>query len=249
MRRIKITVAYDGTKYSGWQRQNNALGIEEVVEKAVQQIFNEGNKITGASRTDTGVHARGQVAIFDTNKGMPVERIPLALNAKLPEDVVVRSAEEVKVDFHPRYNAKHKTYAYRITAGSAVLPEHRFNTIQLRHPLDLEAMKKAAQHFIGTHDFKGFCSTGSSVKTTVRQINWITLEEYEGTIIIKVNGNGFLYNMVRIMVGTLIEIGQGRMNPDMMPDILASLDREKAGKTAPAKGLSLYEISYVEKCE
>lgn len=244
MARIKITVAYDGTHYHGWQRQKNAITVEALVEQAVHEIFRENNKIIGASRTDTGVHARGQVVIFDTDKAIPLRRIPLALNAKLPEDIVVVKAEEVAEDFHPRYHAVHKTYAYHLDHGDYVLPEYRFNTLGVRGSLDVKAMKEASQFFIGTHDFKGFCSTGSSVKSTVRTINWLKIHEEGTRITVTVNGNGFLYNMVRIMVGTLIEVGKGKMKSEEMKAIVSSGQRERAGKTAPAKGLSLYEITY-----
>lgn len=244
MRRIKITIAYDGTAYNGWQKQNNATGIQEKVEKACESIFGEPMTITGASRTDTGVHAFGQVATFETDKQIPTNRIPHALNAHLPDDIVVHKAEEVHEDFHPRYNAKKKTYRYVINQGEFHIPQYRFNTTFIPQNLDMEMMQRACKLFEGEYDFKGFCSTGSSVKTTVRTIYSMDIQKQGSLLVLEVTGNGFLYNMVRIIAGTLIEVGKGKRDLKTVEEAILQGDRNKAGVTAPAKGLTLMKIYY-----
>lgn len=244
MRKVKITIAYDGTGYNGWQRQNNAIGIEQKVEEACEKIFVEPIKIIGASRTDTGVHALGQVAVFEPSKDIPLKNIPYALNSKLPEDIVVVGAEEVDKDFHPRYSAIKKTYEYCIYNGQFLLPNLRKQVAFVPSELNTDLMEKACQLFIGQHDFKGFSSTGSSVKTTVRTIFDLHLTLDEDLIKIQVTGDGFLYNMVRIITGTLIEVGQGKRSLEEVKEAIDHCDRNKAGKTAPAKGLTLVKIYY-----
>ncbi|WP_105616869.1 tRNA pseudouridine(38-40) synthase TruA [Vallitalea okinawensis] len=244
MRKIKITIAYEGTAFNGWQRQNNAVGIEEKVEEACKKIFIEPIKITGASRTDTGVHALGQVATFETSKDIPLKNIPYALNSKLPEDIVVVGAEVVHQDFHPRYSAIKKTYQYRIYNGQFLLPNLRKQVAFVPTELNIDLMEKACELFIGQHDFKGFSSTGSSVKTTIRTIFDMHLIIDQDLISIQVTGDGFLYNMVRIIAGTLIEVGQGKRSLEEVKEAIDLCDRNKAGKTAPAKGLTLVKIYY-----
>lgn len=266
MKRIKLTVAYDGTNYHGWQVQPNADTIEGELNKAISELTGEQIEVIGASRTDAGVHALGNVAVFDTESRIPGEKFSYALNQRLPEDIIIQKSEEVAADFHPRYQKCRKTYEYTILNRKFPLPEYRNTTHFDYGKLDIEAMKKACKAFIGEHDFAGFCSAGAQVKTTVRTIyslevetvefdkpesselnreNCVKTEQNNNRLIkIRVNGNGFLYNMVRIIAGTLIEVGKGSITPEQMEDIINSADREKAGPTAPAKGLKLVEIEY-----
>ena len=253
MKRIKLTVAYDGTNYHGWQVQPNADTIEGELNKAISELTGEQIEVIGASRTDAGVHALGNVAVFDTESRIPGEKFSYALNQRLPEDIIIQKSEEVEKDFHPRYQDCRKTYEYTILNRKFPLPEYR-NTAHFDYGnLDIEAMKKACKAFIGEHDFAGFCSAGAQVKTTVRTIYSLEVEclelggvqETNRLIKIRVNGNGFLYNMVRIIVGTLLEVGKGNIAPEQMEDIIKSTDRKEAGPTAPAKGLKLVEIRYV----
>lgn len=258
MKRIKLTVAYDGTNYHGWQVQPNACTTEGELNKAISELTGEQIEVIGASRTDAGVHALGNVAVFDTKSCIPGEKFSYALNQRLPEDIIIQKSEEVAADFHPRYQDCRKTYEYTILNRRFPLPEYR-NTAHFDYGnLDVEAMKKACNAFIGEHDFAGFCSAGAQVKTTVRTIYSLEVDcielggEQNGNVVennrlikIRVNGNGFLYNMVRIIAGTLIEVGKGNIEPEQMEDIIKSADRKKAGPTAPAKGLKLVEIRYI----
>jgi tRNA pseudouridine38-40 synthase len=243
-RRVKIIIAYDGENYSGWQIQNNARTVQEEIIKACKKIFREDTNVIGASRTDAGVHAFGQVAVLEIKSNIDTIRIPYALNAHLPKDIVVQKAEEVNEDFHPRYNAKQKTYKYNIYNAEFPLPQQDKYAYYYYKSLDVDKMKKAAIEFIGEHDFKGFCSSGSSVSTTVRTIYDCKVKLDGKLISVEVTGNGFLYNMVRIIAGTLIDVGNGKINYKDISQIIKSRDRTKAGKTAPAKGLSLVSIEY-----
>lgn len=244
MRNIKLIIEYDGSNYSGWQRQDNALTVQEVVEKALFRLT--GNKIDtiGSSRTDAGVHARGQVANFLTDSTIPPEKFASAINSKLPRDVSIISSEEVDIDFHSRYSSKGKKYSYTIINRSA--PPAYMKNFYAYYPykLNFENMKKAAECLIGTHDFAAFKSEGGSVKTSVRTIWNIDLRKDKDMILLEIEGDGFLYNMVRIIVGTLVEIGRGRKSPEMMPIILESKTRKMSGQTAPASGLCLEKIYY-----
>lgn len=244
MKRVKLTIAYDGTNYCGWQIQNNAVTIQEEIEKACQNLFSREISLIGASRTDTGVHAKGQVAILDIDTTIPTDRIAYALNSKLPSDIVILDSVEVSSDFHPRYNAVNKTYEYKIFNSKFLLPQLRLYSHFYYKKLDINKMKEAANNFVGEYDFKAFCSTGSSVKTTVREVYFCKVECHEEMINIQINGNGFLYNMVRIIVGTLIEVGTGKIKPKDIIEIIESGERDKAGPTVPAKGLTLVEINY-----
>lgn len=242
--RVKLTISYEGTNYCGWQIQKNAVTVEQKVEEACRKLFSREIKLIGASRTDTGVHALGQVVVFEVETSIPVDRIPYAINAQLPNDIVVRDAIVVEDDFHPRYNAINKTYEYRIHNADFPLPQNNRYCYFYHKKLDIIKMREAAGYFVGKHDFKAFCSAGSSVKTTVREIYMCEISFEDEVIVIRINGNGFLYNMVRIIAGTLIEIGTGKRCPDDIIDIINSKDRSKAGVTAPAKGLTLISINY-----
>ena len=244
MKRVRLIVAYDGTNYRGWQVQPNGITIEEVLNKHLSALLGEEIVVTGASRTDSGVHSMGNVAIFDTNTRMPAEKISFALNQRLPEDIVVQESKEVPSDWHPRYQVSRKTYEYRILNRTFRQPMRRLDTYFYHYPLDVEKMQKAASYLIGEHDFKSFCAVGAQVKTTVRTIYACDVIKENDIITIRVTGNGFLYNMVRIIAGTLIRVGGGDMEPERMPEILDALDRNAAGPTAPAHGLTMIGIEY-----
>ena len=243
MRNIKITIQYNGKNYCGWQKQNNSPGIQGTIEKAIFDITREEVKITGSGRTDAGVHALGQVANFKINSQIPVDRIPNALNAKLPKDISIVKAEEVDEDFHSRYSAKKKTYRYQIYNSQYRSPIYADISYPVKYDLDIDKMKKEAKSLIGTYDFKGFMSSGSSVTDTVRTIYNIEVSKSEDLIIIEIEGNGFLYNMVRIIAGTLVDIGRGRITENMST-IIESKSRSMAGHTAPAHGLFLKKVDY-----
>ena len=244
MKRVRLIVAYDGTNYCGWQIQPNGETIESVLNRHLSALLGEDIVVTGASRTDSGVHSLGNVAIFDTNTRMPADRISFALNQRLPEDIVVQDSCEVEADWHPRYQKGRKTYEYRILNRTFRNPTRRLDTHFYHHTLDVVAMQKAAKYLEGEHDFKSFCAVGAQVKTTTRTIYTCDVTKQDDVITIRVTGNGFLYNMVRIIAGTLIKVGAGDIEPEEIPNILAACDRSKAGPTAPAKGLTMIGIEY-----
>ena len=244
MKRVKMIVAYDGTNYKGWQVQPNGITIEEVLNKKLTELLGEEIVVTGASRTDSGVHSLGNVAIFDTNTRMPADKISFALNQRLPDDIVVQGSCEVPADWHPRYQNSIKTYEYRILNRTFRMPTRRLDTYFYHHPLDVEKMNQAAAYLVGEHDFKSFCAVGAQVKTTVRTIYVCDVNKENDIVTIRVTGNGFLYNMVRIIAGTLIRVGGGEMEPERIPEILAACDRAAAGPTAPAHGLTMMGIEY-----
>lgn len=244
MKRVKLVVAYDGTNYSGWQLQKNAVTIEQKLNEALFDLLGENIQVIGASRTDAGVHSLGNVCVFDTNTRMPAEKICYALNTRLPEDIVVQSSHEVDKAFHPRAGKSAKTYEYRILNRAFRDPTRRLNTYFYHYDLDVKAMEKAASFFIGEHDFKSFCSVHTQAETTVRTIYACTVMQEDDLICIRVTGNGFLYNMVRIIAGTLIEVGAGKRQPEEILQILERADRSAAGPTAPAHGLTMIGISY-----
>lgn len=245
-KRIKLVVAYDGTNYKGWQVQPNGITIEEVLNRELSALLGETITVTGASRTDSGVHSMGNVAIFDTMTRMPADKISFALNQRLPQDIVVQDSAQVPGDWHPRYQKSQKTYEYRILNRTFRMPMRRFDTYFYHHPLNVENMRRAAAYLEGEHDFKSFCALGAQVKTTVRTIRRCDVTHTGDIITIRVTGNGFLYNMVRIIAGTLIEVGGGKRMPEEMREILAACDRAAAGPTAPAHGLTMMGIVYEE---
>lgn len=243
MRNLKLTIQYDGTKYCGWQKQPNSSGIQGTIEYAIYEITKEKVNIIGSGRTDAGVHALGQVANFKTNSSIPIARISDALNAKLPKDVSIIDCQEVSDDFHSRYSATGKIYRYLIYNKPYRSPLYKDISYHVRYELDIEKMRLEAKSLLGTHEFKGFMSSGSSVKDTVRTIHNISIEYSGDLIVLEVEGNGFLYNMVRIIVGTLVDIGRGRIDKPL-EEIIASQDRGEAGHTAPAHGLFLKKVHY-----
>lgn len=242
---ILLTIAYDGTQYYGWQIQNGQLTIQEVVQTALTQLYQKPLTIRGASRTDTGVHALGQRGMFVyPDNYIPLEKLPLALNNKLPPDVRIMKAEAVSDDFHPQFGAKNKSYAYKIYNANIIDPVYNNYAWHVKPALDIDKMNAAAQALIGTHDFNAFCAAGSVVKSTVRTIYEIKVTKDNNLVTIDVNGNGFLYNMVRIISGTLCYIGYGKLAVADMATILASKDRTTGGITAPPQGLTLVNINY-----
>ena len=245
MKRVMLIVAYDGTNYHGWQLQPNVITIESVLNEALSNLLKEDIKVIGASRTDTGVHALGNIAVFDTQARMPAEKFSYALNQRLPEDIRIQSSMEVAQNFHPRRQNSRKTYEYKILNSAFPMPVYRLYSHFTYVPLDVELMQKAAYYLEGAHDFKSFCSVNTVAETTVRTIYDITVEKSGDMITIRVTGSGFLYNMVRIIAGTLMEVGRQNLEPENIPDILKALDRTKAGPTAPACGLTLVKYEWV----
>lgn len=245
MRNIKIIVEYDGTKYNGWQTQKNGQGIQEILTNAIHQVCGDVDKIDGAGRTDAGVHAFGQTANFFTECKIPIKNIPNAVNVFLPKDIVVKASEEVNSEFHSRYSAKGKKYMYIVNNSSTRSALDFYREYYFPYEIDYKKVKKACEIFEGTHDFKGFMASGSAIKDTVRTIHKIQLKKRDdGRIIFNFTGDGFLYNMVRILVGTLLEVGLGKIEVEDLKNIILSKDRTKAGKTVPAQGLYLMEVYY-----
>ncbi len=241
---IKLKLQYDGTAYHGWQIQNNAVTIQETVKKAIEQITGEQINLIGCGRTDTGVHAENYICNFHTLSSIPPEKFPYALNSKLPSDIVCFNAEKTDEKFHSKNSAVKKRYIYKIMCSE--FPDAVMNryTWHCKYPLDIQKMREAAKAFIGVHDFLGFASSGFTVKTTVREIYSLDILKENKIITIDIIGNGFLYNMVRIIAGTLMYAGSGKINPSDMEEIIASCDRKKAGITAPPQGLCLKEVYY-----
>ena len=245
MKRILLIVAYDRTEYCGWQIQPNGVTIEAVLNRELTRLLGEEIKVIGASRTDAGVHAMGNVCVFDTDTRIPPEKISYALNQSLPEDIVVQQSKEVAADFHPRKCESRKTYEYRILNRAMRYPNCRRNTYLYHWELDTDAMQEAASYLVGEHDFQSFCSPATEAETTVRTIYALTVEKEGDLITIRITGNGFLYNMVRIIAGTLLEVGNGKRKPEEIAEILEKKDRSATGPTAPACGLTLMEIAFV----
>lgn len=244
MKRIMLTVAYDGTNYGGWQIQNNAQTIEGVLNRELSDLLGEEIRVIGASRTDAGVHSLGNVAVFDTETRIPARKISYALNARLPDDIAVQDSRIAAPDFHPRRCDSRKTYEYRILNRPFPLPTRRFDTYFYYRPLNVDRMRAAASYLVGMHDFKSFCSAGSQADSTVRVIYSLSVQKENDIITIRVQGNGFLYNMVRIIAGTLILAGSSAIEPEDMAQILAAKDRAAAGPTAPAHGLTMAGIEF-----
>jgi tRNA pseudouridine38-40 synthase len=258
VRTIKLTLAYDGTRYVGWQRQAAGTSIQGLVEAAVAEIEEEPVPVAGAGRTDAGVHALGQVASFQFRHGMPPATLVLALNARLPEDVRVLDAEEADPGFHARYSAKAKTYRYRLATGTLADPFGWRYAWRVRTPLDAEAMREAAVALVGSHDFASFQAAGSAVGTTTRTVRdarvrsapageglpWGALALRAPVLHVEITADGFLRHMVRTIVGTLVEVGQGRRPVSGLAEAIAARDRASAGPTAPAQGLFLVDVDY-----
>ncbi|MFZ5645208.1 MAG: tRNA pseudouridine(38-40) synthase TruA [Bacillota bacterium] len=250
MRNIKLTIAYDGTSYHGFQEQRGTglPTVQEVLERELSGLARFKVQVVGAGRTDAGVHAKGQVVNFDATRwNIPTEKMPLALNSVLPYDIAVVDSVEVPPDFHSRFSAAAKDYRYTVYNSRVPDPFLRRYSLFFPRSLDIEAMREAVVHLKGTHDFSAFKAEGTQIKSTVRTLYDISIN-IEGHIVYMVfRGNGFLYNMVRIMVGTLLDIGLGKNHPGIIKDIIASKDRTRAGPTAPPQGLCLMRV-YYEDC-
>lgn len=245
MKRVKIVVAYDGTNYCGWQLQPNGRTIEEVLNREIGRLTGEEIRVIGASRTDSGVHALGNVAVFDTDCGIPPERMAYAINQRMPEDIVIVCSGEVPAEWHPRYQKEiTKTYEYHIYNQAMPNPLKRQYSTHISFPLDVERMQEGAAYLLGEHDFAGFCNVKTNASDTVRTIYDIGVMREGADITIRVTGNGFLYNMVRIIAGVLIRIGRGLYAPERIKGILDAKKRTAEGVTAPPNGLVLVEVCY-----
>ncbi|NLJ58922.1 MAG: tRNA pseudouridine(38-40) synthase TruA [Tissierellia bacterium] len=244
VRNIKLTLAYDGTQYFGWQTQKNRPTIQETLETNISIVMKEKINLIGSGRTDRGVHALGQVANFKATTKIPEDKIKIAINAKLPSDIRVLESREVDIDFNSRFNAVDKTYIYQIYNSSVANPFYSRYSWFVPQNLDLTKMEEALQLIVGTHDFKGFMATGSSVKSTIRTIYEANLVTENNLLKIYIKGNGFLYNMVRIIAGTIIDIGRGLKDISSIDEVLIEKDRSLLGRTAPPEGLFLMNVNY-----
>ena len=245
--RVKLVVAYDGTSYCGWQVQPNGITIQQVLNEKLTELFGQEISVVGASRTDSGVHALCNVCAFDVETRMPAEKISYAINQLLPDDISVVDSCEVDANFHPRFHKGKKTYEYKILNRRFSNPMERLYSLFYHRPLDVSRMQKAASYLVGEHDFTSFSSIHAQTNTFVREIYVCDVTKNEKDMItIHIEGNGFLYNMVRIIAGTLIEVGNGRIEPEKVKEILEAKNRSLAGPTAPPEGLTLVEIEYME---
>ena len=241
-----MIVAYDGTRYCGWQIQPNGITIEAVLNQTLAELIGEEIKVAGASRTDSGVHALGNVAVFDTDSNIPSERMMYALNQKLPADIRIMNSEEVPADWHPRFQKSIKTYEYRLETGTVPNPLQRFTHYFVTQPLDFMAMEEAVTYLVGEHDFVGFTREECQGKHTIRKIYSATLLRADTEILFQIRGNGFLYNMVRMIMGALLEIGKGRFPPVYIQEVLKGESKEVVKVTAPPQGLVLVNIEYIK---
>jgi len=242
--RVKLVIEYDGTAYTGWQMQTNGITVQQVLEEAFASASGEHARIHGAGRTDAGVHAAAQVAHLDTNCSIPAHKISFAMNMLLPADIRVKESSEADDDFHARFDAKAKTYRYTYYNDKHASAIHRSTTAHVRGHIDITAMKIAAEYIRGTHDFACFCASGSDVNSTVRTIYRLEITSDHPFIHIDVTGDGFLYNMVRIIAGTLVDVGMNKVSPEQVKEIIAGRDRTNASATAPARGLTMQRIYY-----
>lgn len=244
MKNIKLIIEYDGTSYFGWQKQPIGNTIQQKVEDALKKVTREEIEVLGSSRTDSGVHARAYVANFKTHSNIPGKNFKAALNSKLPKDIVIMNSEEVEEEFHARYMTKGKTYCYTILNREEPPALERNYVYHVKKKLDIEAMKKACTYFIGKHDFKAFQRPGGTVKTSTRTISDLHIETDKDKIKIYVSADGFLYNMVRLIVGTLLKVGRGKEKPEFIKEVIETGDRKKAGICVPASGLCLEKVFY-----
>ena len=244
MKNIKLIIEYDGKGFNGWQKQPDRLNIQGEIEKAIEEITGEEVDLTASGRTDAGVHSLGQTANFKTDSKIPTEKFAKAINSRLKKSIVIKSAEEVDEKFHSRYSVKSKTYRYIINNSENGTAIYRGLEYHVPMKLDYEKMNEAIKYFIGEHDFKAFKASGTSSKSSVRKILDGNVRKEGERVIIEVTGTGFLYNMVRIISGTLLDVGLGKIKPEDIPSIIESKDRTKAGKTLPAHGLYLLQVNY-----
>ena len=245
MRNIKLIIEYDGKDFNGWQKQPNKLNIQGTIEKAIEQITGEKVDLMASGRTDRGVHAFGQVANFKTNSTIPIDKFPIAINSNLKKSILIKSAEEVDEKFHSRLTCKKKTYRYVINNSRYGTAIYRNLETHIPMKLNIEKMQKAVKYFEGEHDFKAFRASGTSSKSSVRTIYRAeVIDKHDGKIWIELTGNGFLYNMVRIIAGTLVDVGLEKIEPEEITKIIESKDRTKAGKTLQPQGLYLLNVEY-----
>ncbi len=245
MRNIKLTIEYDGKEFNGWQRQPNKLNIQGTIEKAIERITKEPVELNASGRTDAGVHALGQVANFKTNSNLPIEKMSIAINTNLKKSIRIQHAEEVDERFHSRLSCKRKTYRYIINNSKYGTAIHRNLETHIPQKLNIEKMQEAAKYFEGEHDFKAFKASGTSNKNSVRTIYKAEVKKMpEEKIYIELTGNGFLYNMVRIIAGTLVDVGLEKIEPEEIKNIIKKQKRELAGKTMPPYGLYLVKVEY-----
>ena len=245
MRNIKLTIEYDGKDFNGWQKQPNKLNIQGEIERVIENITGEKVELIASGRTDAGVHAMGQVANFKTNASIPIEKIPIALNTNLKKAILIKSAEEVEERFHSRLNCKRKTYRYVINNSKYGTAIYRNLETHIPMKLDINKMQEAVKYFEGEHDFKAFKASGTSSKSSVRTIYKAeVIDAGNERIYIELTGNGFLYNMVRIISGTLVDVGLGKIQPKDIQEIIQLEKRENAGKTLPPQGLYLLKVEY-----
>lgn len=244
MKNFLLYIQYDGTKYSGWQTQANAPSVQESLERAILRATGERVMLHGAGRTDAGVHALCQCASFESHTTIEASRLAKAINTKVPRDVDVYACREVPLSFHARFSPHRKTYAYTILNSPNVDVMHRLYEWHIRKPLDVQAMRQAAAYLVGEHDFTSFMHIGAIVKSAVRTVYALRVEQKDHRIIIQITANGFVYNMVRIIVGTLVRVGLHKMDPESIPALIEARQRALSGMTAPAKGLCLVDIRY-----
>ena len=244
MKNIRLTIEYDGKDFNGWQKQPNKLNIQGEIERAIEEITGEKVDLIASGRTDAGVHALSQMANFKTNSKLPVEKYPIALNTKLKKSIRVQKAEEVEEDFHSRYHCKQKTYRYVINNSEQGSSIYRNLEYFVPNKLNVEKMQEAVKYFEGEHDFKAFKASGTSSKSSVRTIYQANVEKQGDRIIIELPGTGFLYNMVRIIAGTLVEVGLEKIEPNEILEIIEKGERARAGKTLPPQGLYLVKVEY-----
>ncbi len=246
-KRYLFTVEYDGTAYCGWQKQNNGLSVQEVVERAIFKICGEEASIVGSGRTDAGVHACAQVFHTDLSTNIPYRKLPFALNTALPDDIKIKNCRVVNKDFNARFSAKEKTYIYKMYISVHASALRARTHLHVLPGVDAELMKRGAEYILGRHDFKCFLAANSQVKDTVREVYSINFTKRGDELTMRITGNGFLYNMVRIIVGTLLDVGYGKIAPERVKTIIESGERKFAGKTVAPQGLYLYKIKYKKR--
>ena len=244
MRNIKLTIEYDGKDFNGWQKQPNKLNIQGTIEQAIKSITGEDVELNASGRTDAGVHALGQVANFKTNSQIPIDKMAIAINSRLKKSIVIKKAEEVDERFHSRLSCKRKTYRYVINNSPEGTAIYRYLETHIPQKLEIKKMQEAIKYFVGEHDFKAFKASGTSSKNSVRTIYDAKVEQKDDRIFIELTGNGFLYNMVRIIAGTLVDVGLGKIEPERIKEIIELGKREFAGKTLPPNGLYLLKVVY-----
>ena len=244
MRNIKLTIQYDGTRYAGWQFQKNARSIQEVIQNAIKKITGKKANLIGSGRTDAGVHAEAQIANFKTRSKIPLKNLQMALNSALPDDIVVSKIEEAALRFNAQHDARSKLYRYTIVNNDFINPLLRNTAAKCFYKIDIDMMRRVAKLLVGRHDFTSFRTVDGEKKNAVRTIKYIKIEKFKDVISIYIEANGFLYNMVRTIVGTLIEAGRGKFSMDRVKEILKKKDRCFSGPTMPAKGLCLVKVRY-----